>query len=80
MVVEPSNGQRPRSDSSDVQLEVLFVRRRGQSERVVLVSASFQTRDADPLSRLVVETRRFLHLQVCHVYRVAQKSKLLPKK
>jgi len=38
-----------------------------QRERMVLVLATLETGNADPLTRLVVETRRLLHLQIRHV-------------
>ena len=67
-VVQATDGVSPRTDRSDVKLEVLLVWCRGQRKRMVLVPSSLQTRNTDPLSGLVVESWRFLHFQVGHLY------------
>lgn len=62
-IVESKHLDRPWTDGSDVEVEVLLMRSRGQSERMVFGLVVLQTSDAQPLTGLVVEVRRSFHLQ-----------------
>lgn len=54
----------PRSHSSDVQAQVVLMRCRGQSERMVFARGLHNRSNANPLSGFVVKTIRTLEFQM----------------
>ena len=68
-VVDVAQVARPRPDGADVEAEVLLVWRRAERKRMVLTATEHRTRDANPLTRLVLEVGGPLDMDGGHIWR-----------